>query len=151
MRTVSKNEGSLGEKPNFGSKLGGIGKECYFWSFSERFKSRNLQNNRRKWQKWFVVWGGLWVRATEEPTFLQIMWGLWVTAKTISKYMVIGWQQSVLKIGGLWANRPTSALHPRHLHNGSAPPPGGLHEFVQVCQCHREAPPGIIFLAEIMK
>ena len=47
--------------------------------------------------------GGLWVRAIEEPTFLQIMWGLWVTAKTISKYMVIGWQQSVLKIGGLWA------------------------------------------------
>ena len=40
---VSKNEGSLGEKPNFGSKLGGIGWECYFWSFSEHFKSRNLQ------------------------------------------------------------------------------------------------------------
>ena len=41
--TISKNEGSLGEKPNFGSKLGGIGWECYFWSFSERFKSRNLK------------------------------------------------------------------------------------------------------------
>ena len=41
--TVSKNEGSLGEKPNFGLKLGGIGWECYFWPFSERFKSRNLQ------------------------------------------------------------------------------------------------------------
>ena len=41
--TVSKNEGSLGEKPNFGSKFGGIGWECYVWSFSERFKSRNLK------------------------------------------------------------------------------------------------------------
>ena len=57
--TVSKNEGSLGEKPNFGSKLGGIGWECYFWSFSQRFKSRGLQQqqqqqNRRKWQKWSI-------------------------------------------------------------------------------------------------
>ena len=34
---ISKNEGSLNEKPNFGSKLGGIGWECYFWSFSEHF------------------------------------------------------------------------------------------------------------------
>ena len=44
--TVSKSEGSLGEKSNFGSKLGSIGWEweCYFWSFSERFKNRNLQN-----------------------------------------------------------------------------------------------------------
>ena len=48
--TVSKNEGSLGpgEKPNFGSKLGGIGWECYFWSFSECFKSRNLQKKKKK-------------------------------------------------------------------------------------------------------
>ena len=29
--------------------------------------------------------GGLWVRAIEEPTFHQKMWGLWVTADTISK------------------------------------------------------------------
>ena len=28
--TISKNERSLGEKPNFGSKLGCIGLECYF-------------------------------------------------------------------------------------------------------------------------
>ena len=41
--TISKNEGSLGEKPNFGSKLGGIEWECYFWYFSECFKSRNLK------------------------------------------------------------------------------------------------------------
>ena len=41
--TVSKNKGSLGEKPNFGSQLGDIGWECYFWSFSERFESRNLR------------------------------------------------------------------------------------------------------------
>ena len=41
--TVSKNDRSLGEKPNFGSKLGGIGWECYSWSFSEHFKSRNLK------------------------------------------------------------------------------------------------------------
>ena len=36
--TDSKNDRSLGEKPNFGSKLGGIVWECYFWSFSEHFK-----------------------------------------------------------------------------------------------------------------
>ena len=53
--TVSKNDRSLGEKPNFGSKLGGIGWECYFWSFSEHFKSRNLKKkNHRKWQKWSI-------------------------------------------------------------------------------------------------
>ena len=28
--TVSKNEETLGEKPNFGSKLCGTGRECYF-------------------------------------------------------------------------------------------------------------------------
>ena len=39
--TVAKNEGSLGEKPNFGSKLEGIGWECYFWAFSERFNPLN--------------------------------------------------------------------------------------------------------------
>ena len=31
--------------------------------------------------------GGLWVRAIEEPTFHQKMWGLQVTAETISKNM----------------------------------------------------------------
>ena len=55
---VSKNEGSLGEKPNFGSKLGGIGKECYFWSFSERFKSRNLQKKSSKMAKMICRMGG---------------------------------------------------------------------------------------------
>ena len=49
--TVSKNEGSLGEKPNFGLKSGGIGWECYFWSFSERFESRNLKKKSSKMAK----------------------------------------------------------------------------------------------------
>ena len=31
--------------------------------------------------------GGLQVRAIEEPTFHQKIWGLWVTAETISKNM----------------------------------------------------------------
>ena len=44
--TISKNEGSLGEKPNCGSKLGGIGWKCYFWSFSEHFKSRNFEEKK---------------------------------------------------------------------------------------------------------
>ena len=35
--TISKNEGSLGEKPNFGSKLGALGENVTFSSFSERF------------------------------------------------------------------------------------------------------------------
>ena len=46
--TVSKNEESFGEKSNFGSNLGGIGWECYFWSFSKRFKSRSLQKKKKK-------------------------------------------------------------------------------------------------------
>ena len=41
--TISKNEGSFGEKPNLGSKLGGIGWDSYYWFFNERFKSRNLK------------------------------------------------------------------------------------------------------------
>ena len=31
--------------------------------------------------------GGLWMRAIKKPTFRQKMWGLWVTAETISKNM----------------------------------------------------------------
>ena len=31
--------------------------------------------------------GGLWVRTIKESIFHQKMWGLWVTAETISKYM----------------------------------------------------------------
>ena len=139
--TVSKNEGSLGQKPNFGSRLEGIGKECYFWSFSERFKSRNLQKKIVENGKNNLSYGGgLWVRAIEEPTFLQIMWGLWVTAKTISN-MVIGWQQSVLKIGGLWAFRPTSALHPRTSIMGVPLHPGAymnLSKFVNVTGRHHQ-------------
>ena len=41
--TVPLNEGPLGDKSKFGSKIGDIGWQCYFWSFSERFKSRNLK------------------------------------------------------------------------------------------------------------
>ena len=85
--TVSKNEGSLGEKPNFGSKLRGIGWECYFWSFSDRFKSRNLQKSLKNGKNDLSYRGFFWVRAIEEPTFHQKMWGLWVTAEAISKNM----------------------------------------------------------------
>ena len=81
-----KKEGSLGEKPNFGSKLGGIGWECYLRSFTERFKIRNLQKSS-KMAKMICRNGGLWVRAIEESPFHQKMWGLWVTAETISKNM----------------------------------------------------------------
>ena len=41
---VSKYEGSLGEKPNFGSKLGGIGKECYFQK--QEFAKKIIENGK---------------------------------------------------------------------------------------------------------
>ena len=122
--TASKNEGTFGEKPNFGSKLGGIGWECYFKSFRERFKSRNLQKQIVKTGKndQFVdeietkssfLWqpnakiGGLWVRAIKKLTFHQNMLGLWVTAETISKDMgSLGDNITALKIGGLWTASP---------------------------------------------
>ena len=101
--TVSKNEGSLGEKPNFGSKLGGIGWECYFWSFSESFKSRNLQKKLSNDQvvdeietKSSFLWqpnvkkGVFGWERSKSPHFTKKkkkMWGLWVTAETISKIM----------------------------------------------------------------
>ena len=101
--TISKNEGSLSEKPNFGSKLGSIWWKFYFWSFSEHYRSRNLKKkiveNGKNDQFWDEIetkrsflWqpnakkiGGLWVRVIKEPcTCHQNMWGLWVTAETIS-------------------------------------------------------------------
>ena len=87
--TVSKNEGSLGEKPNLGSKLVGIGWECYFWSFSERFKSRNLQQQkkRRKWQKWSILSMKLKQKVASCSSRMQQIGRLWVRAETIIKYM----------------------------------------------------------------
>ena len=84
--TVSENEGPLGEKPNFGSKLGGIGWECYFWSFSECFKTRDLQKIIENGKN-VLSYRGFFGWAFEEPTFHPKMWGLWVTAETISKNM----------------------------------------------------------------
>ena len=94
-----KKWGSLGEKQNFGSKLGGNGWEWYLWSFSESFKSRICTHKIVEYGKndQFVdefetkssfLWqpnakiGGLWVKAIQEPTFHQKMWGLWVRAET---------------------------------------------------------------------
>ena len=110
--TISKSEGSWWKAPNFGSKLGGIGWECYFWSFSERFKSRNLTTKKKKKKK--IVENGkndqfvdeietkssfLWQPNAKKNRgssgesdrkahiSLKKMWGLWVTAETISKNM----------------------------------------------------------------
>ena len=100
-------------------KWGGIGWECYFWYFSERFKSRNLKKKLSKMAKMINLSvklkqnvascgsrmqkiGGLWVRAIEKPTFHQEMWGLLVTAETISKNMG-HWVTAALKIGSLWS------------------------------------------------
>ena len=95
--TASKDaERSLGEKPNFGSKLGGIGWECYFWSFSEHFKSRNLQKKSSKWQKWFVVKGVFGEsdrRLTKSPHFTKNVGSLGDSRDNQQKYGVIGWQQ----------------------------------------------------------
>ena len=73
--------------------------------------------------------GGLWVRAIEEPTFHQQVWGLWVTAETIRKIWGHCDSRTEKKV-------VFGALHPRHparhLHNGSAPPPravGIMFEF----------------------
>ena len=49
---------------------------------------------------------GLWVRAIEEPTFHQKMWGLWVTAETISKNMGSLGDSSTER--GLWSLTSTS-------------------------------------------
>ena len=113
--TLSKNEGSLVDKPNFGSKLGGIGWECYYWSFSERFNSRNLQKiveNGKYGLSYRGVFGWERLKSTHfikkcgvfgwQQRQSSKIWGHWVTA--------------VLKIGGC------GALHPRHLRNGSTPP-----------------------------
>ena len=86
MRTVSKNEGSLGEKPNFGSKLGGIRWECYSWSFSEHFKSRNLQKVVENGKNDLSYRGSLG-ESDRRAHISPKMWGLWVTAKTINKNM----------------------------------------------------------------
>ena len=116
-----KNKGSLGEKPNFGSKLGGIGWECYFDLSVSALKAGI-------WRKKKVVENGkdgqfvdemepkssfLWQPNAKHRRSLgesdrrahisPKMWGLWVTAETISKKfgVIIGWQQH--KIGGLWS------------------------------------------------
>ena len=124
--TVSKNEGSLGEMPNFGSKLGGIWRECYFWSFSERFKSRNLERKKSSKMTKMInlsmklkqevaacgsrmqkIWG-LWVRVIEEPTFHQKKFGVFWWQQRQSAKIWGHWVTSALKIGGLWSLTSTS-------------------------------------------
>ena len=82
--TVSKNDRPLGEKPNFGSKLGGIGWECYSWSFSEHFKSRNLKKkNHRKWHKWSIKIGKGNLNLTEN----RLSWNEMCCASDNHNYM----------------------------------------------------------------
>ena len=102
--TISKHEGSLGEKPNFSSKLGDIGWECYFWSFSERFKNRKLKKKSPKMAKMVnlsmkfkqkVASCGSQIKKNRGPLgesdrrahISPKTLGLWVTAETISKNM----------------------------------------------------------------
>ena len=63
---------------------------------------------------WMQKIGGLWVRAIKEPTFHQKVWGLGWQQRQSAKIWVIRWQQR-------WKWGVFGALHPRHLHNGSAP------------------------------
>ena len=64
--------------------------------------------------------GVLWVRAIEEPTFHQKMWGLWVTAETSSKNMESLSDSSTENKGSLEPHiRVTSIM-------GVPPPPRNL-------------------------
>ena len=91
-------------------KLGDIGWECYFWYFSERFKSRNLKKKLSKMAKMINLLmklkqkvascgsrmqkiGGLWVRAIEEPTYTKKCGVFWWQQRQSAKIWVIGWQQ----------------------------------------------------------
>ena len=112
--TVSKNEGSLGEKPNFGSKLGGIGWECYLWSFSERFKIRNLQKSSKMAKVICRIGGSLGESDRRVPISPKNVGSLGDSRDNQQKYGVIGRKQR-------WKYGVFGALHPRHLHNGSAP------------------------------
>ena len=113
-----KKWGSLGEKSNFGLKLGGIGWECYFWSFSEGFKSRNLQKkkkNCRKWQKWpicrwFECKEGIfgWERL-KSPHFTKNVGSLGDSRDNQQNMGSL--VTAALKIGGLWSL--TSASPPQ--------------------------------------
>ena len=81
--------------------------------------------------------GGLWVSAIEEPIFHQRMCGLWVTAETISKNMGSLSDSCTENRGSLEPYiRVTSimgVLHPRHLHNESAP---GGHDLSSMMICN---------------
>ena len=55
--------------------------------------------------------GFFWVRAIEEPTFHQKMWGLWVPEQRQSAKIWGHWVTAALKIGGLWSHiRVTSIM-----------------------------------------
>ena len=99
-----KNEGSLGKKPNFGSKLGALGENvtCDLSVSALKAgicKKKIFENGKNdqfideiETKSSFLTQAnaknrGLWMRAIEEPTFHQKMWVLWVTAETISKNM----------------------------------------------------------------
>ena len=67
--------------------------------------------------------GGLWVRAIEEPTFHQKLWGLWVTAETISKNMGSLGDSSA-------ENRESLEPYIRITSIMGVPPPPRQHSFI---------------------
>ena len=133
-----KNWGVIGWEAKFWFKIRGHWVKMLLWSFSERFKIRNLQKiieNGKNDQfvdkietKSSFLWkpnakkiGGLWVRAIEEPIFHQKMWGLWVTRETISKNM--------------------GSLGDRRTENK-----GSLEPYIRVTSIMGVPPPGFILL-----
>ena len=102
VRTQSQKWGDIGWEAKFWFKLRGW--ECYFWSSSERFKSRNLKRKSSKMATLINLSIKLeqkvpscgsrmqknrsFGESDRRATFHQNMCGLWVTAETISKNMV---------------------------------------------------------------
>ena len=72
--------------------------------------------------------GGLWVRAIEEPTFHQQVWGLWVTAETIRKI----WGHCDSRTENRWSLEPYIRVTLRVTSIMGVPPPwavGIMFEF----------------------
>ena len=84
--TVTKNEETLSEKPNFGSKLGGIGWECYFWSLVSALKA-GICKKSSKMAKMICRIGGSLGESDGRALISPKNVGSWATAETISKNM----------------------------------------------------------------
>ena len=134
--TISKNEGSLDEKLIL-VQIRGIQWECYFWSFSERFKSRDLKKKKSlKMAKMINLSMKLKQKVASVAAECKIGGLRWERSKSqhfTKKCGVFMWQQrQSAKIWGHWVTAALKigvfgALQPRHLHNGSVPPPSPLH------------------------